>query len=184
MEHDRGALKGLSTLPLTVGHWPDLVRLFGERGACGGCWCMWWRLPRKQYEEQKGEMNKQAMHALLEAGEMPGLLGYIAGEPVAWCAIQPRHAYPGMERSRTLARVDEQPVWSVVCLFVARKYRRKSISIQMLLEAVDHARKHGASVVEGYPVEPKSGRMPDAFAWTGTAKAYHEAGFVEVARNS
>ena len=184
MQHDADLLQALSTRPLSLENWPDLERLFGVRGACGGCWCMWWLLARKQYEAQKGEGNKQAMRARVEAGEVPGLLGYLEGEPVAWCAVQPRQAYPTLERSRTLARVDERPVWSVVCLFVARKHRRKGLSVQMLLGAVEHARRQGASIVEGYPVEPRSDRMPDAFAWTGTSAAYRTAGFVEVARRS
>lgn len=184
MQDDTGQPKELTTSPLTVDNWPDLERLFGGRGACGGCWCMWWLLPRKQYEAQKGEGNKQAMRTRIEFGEVPGLLGYLDGEPVAWCAVQPREAYPVLERSRTLARVDEQPVWSVVCLFITRKYRRKGLSVQMLHSAVEHAREHGASIVEGYPVEPRSDRLPDAFAWTGIVAAYRQAGFVEVARRS
>jgi GNAT superfamily N-acetyltransferase len=145
---------------------------------------MWWLLPRKQYDAQKGEGNRAAMHARVAAGEVPGLLGYLKDEPVAWCALQPRETYPTLERSRTLARVDDQPVWSVVCLFVARKYRRKGISMRMLEAAVAHTRERGASIVEGYPVEPKSERMPEAFAWTGTASAFRNAGFKEVARRS
>jgi GNAT superfamily N-acetyltransferase len=184
MEHDPDVPQGLSTTPLSVENWSDLERLFGVRGACGGCWCTWWLLPRKQYEAQKGEGNKQAMRARVESGEVPGLLGYLDGEPVAWCAVQPRQAYPTLERSRTLARVDERPVWSVVCLFVARKHRRRGLSVQMLLGAVEYARRQGASVIEGYPVQPRSDRMPDTFAWTGTSAAYRTAGFVEVARRS
>ncbi|HEY0070782.1 MAG TPA: GNAT family N-acetyltransferase [Chloroflexia bacterium] len=184
MEHDPDVPQGLSTTPLSVENWSDLERLFGVRGACGGCWCAWWLLPRKQYEAQKGEGNKQAMRARVESGEVPGLLGYLDGEPVAWCAVQPREAYPTLERSRTLARVDERLVWSVVCLFVARRHRRRGLSVQMLLGAVEHARREGATIVEGYPVEPRSDSMPDAFAWTGTSAAYRSAGFVEVARRS
>ncbi|HET6314412.1 MAG TPA: GNAT family N-acetyltransferase [Chloroflexia bacterium] len=184
MGDNHNALTGFHTEALDVNNWPDLERLFGARGACGGCWCMWWVLPRKQYDAQKGEANKQALRARVEAGEVPGLLGYIGDEPVAWCAVQPRQAYPALERSRTLARVDEQPVWSIVCLFVARKYRRKGISTLLLASGVEHAGRQGASIVEGYPVEPRSEKMPDAFAWTGTLTAFRRAGFVEVARRS
>ncbi|HYP18914.1 MAG TPA: GNAT family N-acetyltransferase [Chloroflexia bacterium] len=184
MGDNHNALAGFHTEALDVNNWPDLERVFGVRGACAGCWCMWWVLPRKQYDAQKGEANKQALRARVAAGEVPGLLGYIGDEPVAWCAVQPRQAYPALERSRTLARVDEQPVWSIVCLFVARKYRRKGISTLLLASGVEHAGQHGASIVEGYPVEPRSEKMPDAFAWTGTLTACRRAGFVEVARRS
>lgn len=170
--------------PLTPENWPDLQRLFGTRGACGGCWCNWWLVPRRQFEAQKGEANREQMRARVEAGQSLGLLGYMDEEPVAWCAVQPREAYLGLERSRVLAPVDDEAVWSVVCLFVARKHRRQGISVLMLEQAVEHARRHGAAIVEGYPVEPRSSTMPDAFAWTGLVSAFRSVGFVEVLRRS
>jgi hypothetical protein len=72
--------------PLTAERWGDLERLFGERGACGGCWCMWWRLRRSEYDRQKGEGNRRSLRALVEVGEPVGILAYLAGDPVGWCA--------------------------------------------------------------------------------------------------
>jgi len=112
----------LSFHPATADRWRELEALFGPRGACGGCWCMWWRLPRAVYERQKGQPNKDALHALVAAGDPPGLLAYADDAPIAWCAIAPRDAYPVLERSRTLKRVDDRPVWSVTCFFVARPF--------------------------------------------------------------
>lgn len=77
----------MSTLtihPLTPERWPDFVRLFGDRVG-GGCWCMGWRLPRQQYLRQKGDRNKKAMKAIVQSGEVPGILAYVADEPVGWC---------------------------------------------------------------------------------------------------
>jgi hypothetical protein len=125
----------LEVHPLTPERWPDLEALFGVRGACGGCWCMHWFLKRAEYEAQKGEGNRAALRAKVESGEVPGLLAYLDGRPAAWCAVQPRHRYPTLERSRTLARVDDEPVWSVVCLFVARAYRRKGVTLALLRAA-------------------------------------------------
>src|SRR5690349_24774307 len=100
MDTDRGGdavAQQLSTQPLTEERWADLERLFGRHGACGGCWCMWWVVPRGQFNAQKGEANKAALRARVEAGEVPGLIGYLDGHPVAWCAVAPRSCYPVLE---------------------------------------------------------------------------------------
>jgi GNAT superfamily N-acetyltransferase len=170
--------------PLTIERWPDLEVLFGPRGACGGCWCMVWRLTRSDFDRQKGAGNRRDFKTIVESGAMPGLLGYASAQPVAWCAVAPRQSYPALERSRILKPVDEQPVWSVTCLFVARSFRRQGLTVRLLKAAADHARQRGAHVVEGYPVEPKTVDMPAAFAWTGTASAFRQAGFAEVLRRS
>jgi len=115
----------LEFYPLTPQRWSDLETLFGERGATGGCWCMWWRLKRSQFDRQKGEGNKQAFKQIVETEMKPGILAYHDGQPVAWCAIQPRTAYPVLERSRNLKRIDEQPVWSITCFFVGKSLRRE-----------------------------------------------------------
>ncbi len=170
--------------PLTPGRWADLEALFGERGACGGCWCMYWRLARARFETQKGEGNRRALRRLVGSGRPPGVLAYLDGKPAGWCAVAPREEYPALVRSRILQPVDAQPVWSVTCFFIAKEHRGKGVSVELLKAAVTFARKHGAKIVEGYPVEPKKGGIPDVFAWTGLASAFGRAGFQEVARRS
>lgn len=170
--------------PVTKDRWSDFEMLFGERGACGGCWCMFWRLPRKEFESQKGEGNRLAMKALIQSGEIPGILAFSEDKPVAWCSVAPRDRFPALGRSRILKPLDELPVWSISCFFVEKKYRRKGLSTQMIKAAVDYVKKNGGSVVEAYPVEPKKDKMPDAFAWTGLASAFVKAGFKECARRS
>jgi len=170
-------------LPLTPERWSDLEGLFGERGACGGCWCMTWRLPRARWEAQKGNGNRRAFRALVLAGPPPGILAYREGKAVGWCAIAPREDYGGLARSRVLAAVDAQAVWSVTCLFVAKPERRRGLSSGLLRAAAAYAKTQGARLVEGYPVEPDQ-RLPDPFVWTGLASAFRAAGFVEVARRS
>lgn len=169
---------------LTPDRWGDLEALFGERGACGGCWCMWWRLKRSEFEKQKGEKNKAALKAVVDSGDVPGILAYANGSPIGWCALAPRETYPALERSRVLKRLDDKPVWSIVCLFIAKPYRRKGVSVELLKAAADYVRKLGGKIVEGYPVEPRTSAMPDAFAWTGLASAFRKAGFVECERRS
>ncbi len=174
----------LTFQPVTPERWPDLETLFGERGACGGCWCMVWRLKRSVWEEGKGETNKLALRVIVENDERPGVLAYIGGEPVGWCSIAPREDFVALGRSRVLAAVDEIPVWSISCLFIAKAHRRQGVSVKLIDAAVRFAAKRGAMAVEAYPVEPYSEKMPAAFAWTGVASAFVKAGFVEVARRS
>jgi GNAT superfamily N-acetyltransferase len=174
----------LSVRPLTPERWPDLERLFGARGACGGCWCMWWRLRRSEFQQRKGGANKRAFRRIVEKNATPGILAYEGREPIGWCAIEPREHYAALARSRTLKPVDDRPVWSVTCFFIARSARRQGLSVKLLTAALMHAGRHGARIVEGYPVEPRKDAMPDAFAWTGFAAAFRQAGFREVARRS
>lgn len=175
---------GLQFLPVTKKRWSDFETLFGERGACGGCWCMLWRLTRKEFENQKGAGNRKAMKAIIEAGNIPGILAFSLNEPVAWCSVAPRDHFPALGRSRILKPVDDLPVWSISCLFVDKQFRRKGLSTQIIKAAVDYVQKKGGTIVEAYPVEPKKNKMPDVFAWTGLASAFIKAGFVECARRS
>jgi len=174
----------LAIHPLTPERWEDFERLFGPRGACGGCWCMTPRLTRAEYERGKGEGHRRAMKAIVTGGEVPGVLGYRGGVAVAWCAVGPRAAYSQLARSRILKPVDDQPVWSIVCLFVAKDHRGGGVSTAMIEGAVAYARSRGARIVEAYPVEPRKSPMPAVFAYTGIASSYLAAAFEEVARRS
>jgi GNAT superfamily N-acetyltransferase len=175
----------LSFKPVTRDRWGDFTTLFGERGACGGCWCMLWRLTRKQFETQKGTGNKLALKAIIDSGEVPGLLAFHQNQPIGWCAIAPRQTYSALARSRILKPVDDRECWSVACFFIEKSYRKKSVSTHLLRAAVTYAQSRGATLIEGYPVEPKSKKnIPPAFAWTGLPKTFLAAGFKEVARRS
>jgi GNAT superfamily N-acetyltransferase len=145
---------------------------------------MVWRLRNKDYIAGKGARNRNALRRIVQSGKRPGVIGYVARRPVAWCAVAPREEYPALSRSRVLAPFDDQRVWSISCLFVLKSMRRRGISVRMLEAAVAHAAARGARVVEGYPVEPHSADAPGPFIWTGTASAFREAGFREVIRRS
>ena len=145
---------------------------------------MWWRLKRSEFEQQKGKKNKAALKKIVKSGQVPGILAYSKGKPIAWCSVGPRKVFPALERARVLKRIDDKPVWSVVCLFIAKGFRKKGASSAILKAAVAHAKKKGAKIVEGYPIEPKTDKWPDAFVWTGVASAYLKAGFKEVHRGS
>ena len=169
---------------LTADRWPDFECLFGDNGACGGCWCMWFRLANREFEAAKGEGNRAAMRALVEAGEEPGILAYVDGEPAAWCALAPRERYGRLARSRVLKPVDDEPVWSVVCFFVDRRHRGRGLTVGLLDAAAEHARRRAATLLEGYPVEPRKERAPPVFMYHGLVSAFRRAGFTEVARRS
>ena len=172
--------------PLTPERWSDFETLFGERGACGGCWCMWWRLKRSEFEKQKGAPNKRSMKKIVTSGQVPGIIGYYEQEPIGWCSIGPRDDYAALEQSRVLKRVDNLPVWSIVCLFIARPYRRQGVSVSMIKKAVAYAVKRGARIIEGYPFDlsGKKSPLPDPFVYTGLVSAYRKAGFDEIQRRS
>ncbi len=145
---------------------------------------MTWRLPRAEYEAGKGAGNRAALEKLVRVGPPPGILAYAQTGPIAWCAVAPRAEYDYLARSRVLRPIDDRAVWSVSCLLVAKPHRGRGVSVQLLRAAVKMAGEAGADVVEGYPVIARTGRMPDAFAWTGTLSAFRAAGFTEVARGS
>lgn len=175
--------------PVTGQYWPDLVSLLGSRGGWGGCWCMWWRKARGNFEHDKGDANRKDLQTLVAAGPPPGLLGYLAGTPVAWLAIAPRIAYPVAGRSR-IARLPRNgddtlecggDIWMISCLYVHRQHRRRGIATAMIKRAVTYAAAEGAIAVDAVPIEPTS-TLPDAFVWTGLPSSYRAAGFVEIAR--
>jgi len=173
----------LKFYPLTSERWADFEKLFGKHGACGSCWCMWWRLKRSEFAKNKREGNKKAMKKIVDNDEIPGILAYVNKEPVGWCSVAPREAFPALERSRVLKRVDDKPVWSVVCFFVAKPFRRKGVTVKLLEAAIEHARKQGGKIIEGYPSDPRK-VQPDVFVYTGLVSAFRKAGFLEVLRRS
>lgn len=169
--------------PLTPDLWTDFEHLFGPRGACGGCWCMFWKLRGKAYDENTGEPTRQMQKSAVESGTVPGLLAFVEDEPVGWIAVEPRSAYPKLAHSRILKPVDDADVWSITCFFVAKQARHQGLTVELLHAAVDYVRAQGGEIVEGYPTETKK-NMPAPFIYTGTASAFQKAGFVEVARRS
>lgn len=172
----------LKFMPLTPERWNDFEKLFGDNGACGGCWCMWWRLKRLEYEKQKGAGNKKSFKKIVSSGTIPGIIAYDKDNPIGWCAIEPRESYALLENSRVLKRIDEEKVWSVVCFFIHKKYRRKGVTEKLLEAALKYAKKNKAKIVEGYPID--SEKTPSVFAWTGFASAFLKVGFKEVHRGS
>jgi GNAT superfamily N-acetyltransferase len=169
---------------LTTETWPYLLKLFGEKGACGGCWCMTPRLPPSVYNKHKGEGNKKLFVKLIQSQEPLGVIGFAGETPISWCSFSPKDRLLQMRNSRIMQSTTDADVWSIVCLFVEKEYRRKGISSKIISAAADYAFSQGAKIVEAYHVVSRSGKMPDAFAWNGIWSSYKKAGFTEVKKLS
>ena len=176
--------KNISFYPLIKNRWLEFEQLFGPKGACGGCWCMYWRLKRSEFEKQKGDSNKRAMRSIVDSGKVPGIIAFDKKNPIGWCSLGSRDDFPVLNRSRILKKIDEQPVWSIVCFFIKKEYRGQGLSRRLIEYAIRYVNKKGGSIIEAYPIEPKKDKMPPVFAWTGFASAFKKTGFQEVARRS
>jgi GNAT superfamily N-acetyltransferase len=170
--------------PLTPVHWADFEQLFSEHGIQNGCWCMYWRVKRADCQAGYGEGNKQAFKRIVGSGVVPGILAYNAGRAVAWCSVAPREDYPVLERSPTLKRVDDQPVWSITCFFVSQPYRREGMTEFLIKAAVDHARQNGARIVESYPLCTEITRLLPYERYMGIQSTFERLGFMVAASRS
>ncbi|HEY0502645.1 MAG TPA: GNAT family N-acetyltransferase [Lysobacter sp.] len=169
-----------ATRPIGRDDWPLIEALFGERGACGGCWCMWWRVPMggRTWEAAKGAPNRAAFRGLVEDGSATGVLAFVDATPVGWCAIGPRAAFPRIDRSKALARAWTDGTWSLNCLFVPTRWRGRGVARALVAGAVALARANGATEIEAYPTALAPGeRQAGAFVWTGVPTLYEPLGF-------
>jgi GNAT superfamily N-acetyltransferase len=152
--------------------WPDLVHLFEAPGGPKYCWCLVWRESAHARKGLKSPELRSLLEQRVNANVPIGLLAYIEGEPAGWCSVAPRESYrplggkpsPGLQ------------VWSIVCFYVTRKLRGHGISVGLLHAAIDLAARHGANIVEAYPVERES----PSYRHMGRRSTFLAAGFEEV----
>lgn len=176
-----------TVLPLTPDRWPDLEAIFNARGCsvARNCWCMYYRRSGPRGPLPRGttyaQANRAELKALVDAGETPGLLAYRGKLPVGWVSLGPREQYAKLRRSPVMKAVDNQPVWSIICFVVRPEYRSQGVAHALLGGAIAYARKHGAKLLEAYPVD-KPGPSSDDSMWFGAKSMYDSAGFEEVAR--
>ncbi len=165
--------------PVTPKRWADLEKLFGPSGAYGGCWCMYFRMRRKDWNNAKAQENKAALKALVAGNEPPGLLAYAGGEPAGWVSLDRRERFPHVTHSRALKPdTSETGVWSIVCFVVGKKYRRQGVQAALIDASVEYARSRGAKAVEAYPIEP-SADLKSYDGYTGIRSSFLRAGFEE-----
>lgn len=135
---------------------------------------MVWRATPLEAKHRDGASRKQAMAARVSAGVPVGLLGYVDGEPVAWCSVAPRATYRRLVPDDT----GDEGIWSIACFFVVRRLRGRGLTQRLIGAAVDHAAARGATAVEAYPVDPDS----PSYRFMGFVPAFEAAGFHEVGR--
>jgi predicted GNAT family acetyltransferase len=175
----------IETRELTPELWPALEQLFGSNGACGGCWCMTWRVEKgEKWEAIKGKVAKQRFKKLVTSGRAHGILAFRDGEPVGWCSFDKRTDYAKLDRAPSLACDDADQIWSIPCFFIKSGYRKQGVAGTLLSHALKAMANKDAKIAEGYPVKAyKYGKsIPPAFAWTGTEPLFAKAGFKEVGR--
>jgi len=182
---DDDIISGLTFEPLSKKNWPLFVQLFGERGACGNCWCMYFRLKKEDFVAGKqDDGNKARMKELVWDNRPTGVLGIYDGQAIGWCAFAPREDHLKLENSRVHKRIDAVSVWSVTCFFIDKNFRRMGISVAMLKGVIDIAKKKNIKVIEAYPTIPTQEKLPDSFAWIGLYRSFEEAGFKIVDKTS
>ncbi len=168
--------------------WPSLESLFGANGACGGCWCMWWRVERggKLWRQMQGARAKRAFKRLVARGAARGILAFSGDRPVGWCAFGPRTDFPRLQRKKAFRRSDIDGVWSINCFFIARDFRGHGVARMLLDAAIRGCARHGARIVEAYPItNTVDGRkVASSSAYTGPLCIFEEQGFKVVQRDS
>ena len=172
----------IKVLPVTPERWDDLEALFGPNGAFSNCWCTYWTWRSSEWERRTPKQRRTELRRQV-AGELePGLLAYIDGQAVGWCAVAPRHRYARLTnpRARTFRSIDERESWVVTCFFVRRDERGKGVAEALLAAVRSFVAKRGGTLVEGYPVDHRD--QAAAALYTGTTVMFERTGFAEVAR--
>ena len=187
MQHksDTAFLEELTFQPLEKSNWNQFLQLFGTKGACGNCWCMYFRLKKSDFEEGKtNNGNRDAMKELVWSDQPTGILAFYEDTPIAWCALAPRENFLKLENSRVHKRIDDEPVWSIPCTFIHKDFRRQGVSVALLKGVIEYAKTKGIKVIEAYPTIPTTEMLPDSFAWIGLYKSFERADFKIVDKSS
>jgi len=160
----------LTVHEVTAERWPDFERLFEARGGPKSCWCMVWR----PSAGQGGAARKAEMKRRIDEGTPIGLLGYLKGEPVAWCSVAPRASYRRLVSNGS----PDDGIWSMACFFIVRPLRGMGLSEQLIAAAKKSARRHGAKALEAYPVDADS----PSYRFMGQLPLFERAGFEAIGR--
>ena len=174
-------------VPANEARWEDIQAVFGTRGPAHRCQCQRYKLkPREAFRNFPVEEREFRLRAQTGSEPTTGLVGYLDGEPVGWCALEPRNAYEGLVRNNRVpweGRDEDKTdssVWAVTCVYARAGFRRRGVSHALVRAAVDHARGCGARALEGYPMVTKDVISEELHV--GTEGAFAAAGFTEVSR--
>ncbi len=165
---------------LTPERWDDFEKLFGPNGACAGCWCEWFLMTNKEFNQSRKEGHKEAMRTLVQSGGEPGLIAYADGVPAGWVALAPRENYKRLATSKHLGPVDDQPVWVVSCFYIYRDYRHQGLMEKLLAAAIDYARSKKVKILEAFPLDVE-GKINSVSLYTGKSAVFYKLGFEQVA---
>ena len=169
VKHHSNALnKKLIFKPVDKANWSDFQSLFESKGAPGYCWCMVWRMTKKELQENNSKARKGFIKERVFSNTPIGILGYDGEEPVAWCSIAPRDTHQRLGGDESL-----DDVWSISCFYIKKDYRRQQLTALLIENAIAYAKKNGAKYVEAYPVEPDS----PSYRFMGFIKTFEKAGF-------
>lgn len=184
----------MRVVPASEASCEDLLAVFGDRGSSAICFCQRYKLqPREAFSrvprtERRDRLLEQTRCGDPAAAETSGLVAYLDGEPVGWCAVEPRPAYFGLARvyrvpweGRNEDRSDDS-VWSVTCVLVRAGYRGRGIAYALAAAAVGHARARGARALEAYPYRTEVGEISWDEIHPGAESIYAAAGMREVTR--
>jgi GNAT superfamily N-acetyltransferase len=186
MTSAQGDARPIEVVPATPDHWPDVLTLMGGNGD-KGCWCQAPRGRAVGYGRAESRGRPAALRAQLDDDPPAGRLAYIDGEVAGSCGFGPCHRLPRLERSRTIPKIDDLPVWSILCFNVRVGYRRRGVAAALLDGVVEFARGSGAPGVEAYPIDPEGGHVDTGFGYVGVTPMFERAGFrrvVETAAHS
>ena len=161
--------------PATIERFDDIEPVINR-----ACWCQWWRQTAGEYSGSDAESKRAMLREQCAADPVPGLVAYLGDVPVGWCGFGQRSSMRRLERSRTIPKVDDRPVWSIVCFSVRPGYRRRGVARALLAAVVDYGRGHGAVGLEAYPTDPGGSRRDAAFSYTGFSSMFEAAGFRRV----
>lgn len=170
--------------PLTSSNWKQFEELMGEKGGCGNCWCMFFRIPYKTFQANKPDGNKKLMKQLVNKGLPQGLIASMNNEPVGWIALAPREDYMKLANTRVFKPVDDKPVWSITCFFIKKGFRRMGLSQQLIKGAVNFAKRKKIKTLEAYPAIPYNEKVPYPFLWVGVLSSFIKNGFKIVRQSS
>ena len=165
--------------PATIERFDDIEPVINR-----SCWCQWWRLAAGEFSRSSRSQLIAALREQCAMEPVPGVVAYLGDLSVGWCGFGPRGSMRRLERSRTIPKIDELPVWSIVCFDVRPGYRRRGIATALLAGVIDYARAHGAIGLEAYPTDPGGTRRDATFSYTGFASMFEAAGFRRVVQTA
>jgi len=160
--------------PVSKDTFSDLATFFEQHGNPNYCWCMRWRLKSAEFQKAKSTERRSKLQSLVQDKIPIGVMAYHQDKVAGWCSIAPRETYPLLEGSTILKRIDQLPVWAVVCFFIDPNLRRQNLAVKLLQAATKYAFSQGATIVEGYPVEPDK-----SYRFMGSPSTFEKAGFQE-----